>query len=144
MNEKDREMRDKFRAQTIAEIRKSSVLNRVEEAVNALDFSAEALEKLSKHMAGIDYGSEKPCDKCGRKGVSPEVGGKTLAYLAKVVNEQTRLLEYQRGNADSRTEITGVAELMKALTDEQFAQVNSWYEEGLRRNGAGTDNEQSH
>lgn len=133
MSEKDIKDREVFRDQVVAEIRKSSILNRVEEVLNALDYSAQAMESLSKHLAGIDYGSEKPCEKCGRKGVSPEVGGKTLAYLAKVVDAQTRLLEFQRGNADSRTEITGVAELMKVLTNEQFTQVNTWYEEGLAR-----------
>lgn len=115
------------------ELRKSSVLTRVEAAINSLDYASEALEKLSKHMASIDYGAENPCEHCGRRGISPEAGGKTLAYVAKVVNEQARLLEFAKGKADTRTEVVGMAELFKVLTGEQFTQVSEWIDEGLKR-----------
>jgi len=121
------------RAYIEAELRKSSVLTRVEAAINSLDYASEALEKLSKHMASIDYGDQNPCEHCGRKGITPEAGGKTLAYVAKVVNEQARLLEFAKGKPESRTEVAGLAELFKVLTGEQFQQVSGWIDEGLKR-----------
>lgn len=125
--------KEQHREEVLDELRRSSVLNNPEEAVNALEFAVRALAKLAEHMAGLDLGRENPCDACGRKGVSLEAAGKTTAYMAKVVNEGWRLLDFARGKADHRTEVTGVAELMKVLTDEQFSQVNKWYEEGLNR-----------
>jgi hypothetical protein len=116
-----------------AELRKSSVLTEVEAAVNSLNYASKALEKLSKHMASIDYGDQNPCEHCGRRGISPEAGGKTLAYVAKVVNEQARLLEFAKGKPDSRTDVVGIGELLKVLTGEQFTQVSAWIDEGMKR-----------
>lgn len=129
----------KFRAdhfaETAAELRKSSVLNRVEEALSALDYSVLAMERLAKHMASLDPAEAQPCEACGRKGISIEQAGKTHAYMAKVVNEVTRLLQFERGKPDSRQEVVGLADLMKVLTEEQFETLNKWYEEGMQRDG---------
>jgi hypothetical protein len=116
-----------------AELRKSSVLTETQAALNSLDYATLALEKLSKHLASIDFGGEKPCEHCGRKGLSPEVGGKTLAYIAKVVNEQARLIQFAKGAPDSRTEVTGLGDLLKVLSNEQFEQVSTWIDEGTKR-----------
>ncbi len=116
-----------------AELRKSSVLTKVEAALNSLDYSSTALENLSRHMAGIKFADEKPCETCGRKGISAEAGGKTLAYIAKVVNETARLLEFAKGKPDSRAEVTGLADLFKVLPNDQFEQVSAWIDEGLKR-----------
>lgn len=124
-------------AEVAAEIRKSTVLTRVDEALSALDNTVLALEKFAKHLASAEPGDERPCDACGRKGISLEQAGKTHAYLAKVVNELTRLLQFERGKPDQRTEVTGVADLMKALTNEQFDTVQRWYEEGMQRDAEG-------
>jgi hypothetical protein len=121
------------RAYIESELRKSSVLTKVEAAINSLDYASEALEKLSKHMASIDYGNQDACEHCNRRGISPEAGGKTLAYIAKVVNEQARLLEFAKGKPDSRTDVVGLAELFKVLTGDQFMQVSEWIDEGMKR-----------
>jgi len=121
-------------SKTIAdELRKSSVLTKSEAAINSLNHATLALEKLAVHMSSLDYGSENPCDACGRKGISSEAAGKTLAYLAKVVNEQARLLEFAKGKPDSRAEITGLADLMKVLNPEEFTTVSEIIETASKR-----------
>lgn len=130
------EYKDKYRSAVASEIRRNSVLTRIDEALSAADNAALALNKLSEHLAQYDFSSENPCEACGRKGMSVEAAGKTQAYIAKVLNETTRLLQFERGKADSRTEVVGVADLMRALTNEQFEQVDRWYREGLERDAA--------
>lgn len=115
------------------ELRKTSVLTKSEAAINSLNHATLALEKLAVHLSGLDYGNENPCDVCGRKGISPEAGGKTFAYIAKVVNEQARLLEFAKGKPDSRTEVTGLADLMKLLSNEEFETVSRIIDEASRR-----------
>lgn len=126
-----RSFMDQHRREVLDELSKSTVLANPEDAVRALDFTVTSLLKIAEHMASIDYGRENPCDACGRKGISPSEAGKTTAYMAKVVNELWRLIDFARGKADRRTEVVGIGELMKVLTNEQFAQVQKWYEEGL-------------
>ncbi len=134
MKDKDIEQfKTQHRAEVLDALRQSSVLNDPEEAVSALEHAVKALANLSRYMAGIDFQSENPCEICGRKGITVEAAGKTTAYMAKVVNEGWRLLDFARGKADSRLEVTGVKELMQALTPEQFDQVDKWYQEGLKR-----------
>lgn len=106
------------------ELAKTSVLTKSKAAVNALNHATLALEKLAIHMASMEFGDERFCEACGRKGISADAAGKTLAYLAKVVNEQARLLEYAKGKPDSRTEVTGLADLMRLLDPQEFETVS--------------------
>lgn len=115
------------------ELRKTSVLTKSEAAINSLNHATLALEKLATHMSSLDYAGENPCDVCGRKGISAEAAGKTFAYVAKVVNEQARLLEFAKGKPDSRTEVTGLADLMKLLSNEEFETVSKIIDEASRR-----------
>lgn len=106
--------------------RANSLLNKEREASNGLDHAVLALEKLAIHMASMDYSEVHPCVECGRKGLTAEQTGKTLAYVAKMVNEITRLMQFAKGEADQRSEVVGLGELLKVLTNDQFQQVQTW------------------
>ena len=115
------------------ELRKTSVLTKSEAAINSLNHATLALEKLAVHLSSVDYAAENPCEVCGRKGISTEAAGKTFAYVAKVVNEQARLLEFAKGKPDSRTEVTGLADLMKLLSNEEFETVSKIIDTASKR-----------
>lgn len=106
-----------------------SVVRKEKEAQKALDNCCVAMENISRQLAETDYTQTFPCEHCGRKGLEPAEAGKTLAYIAKVINDVTRLLEFAKGNADQRAEIKGVDELLKFLTHEQFQTVCGWIQE---------------
>ena len=125
---------DKTYAQALAaELRRSTPLTKSKDAIEGLNYAATALKKLAVHMASIEFGEEKFCEHCGRKGISPEAGGKTLAYLAKVVNEEFRMLEFAKGKPDQRTEVTGLADLMKLLTNDEFKTVSEIIDTASKR-----------
>lgn len=115
------------------ELRKTSVLTKAEAAINSLNHATVALEKIAIHMASLDYGNQNPCEACGRRGLSVEAAGKTFAYIAKVVNEQARLLEYAKGKPDQRTEVTGLADLLKILSNDEFEQVSRIIDTATKR-----------
>ena len=106
-----------------------SVIRKEREAQKALDNCCVAMENISEQLATTDYTNTNACEHCGRRGLDPHEAGKTLAYLSKVINDVTRLLEFAKGNADQRAEIKGVDELLKFLTHEQFKTVCAWIQE---------------
>lgn len=96
----------------------------------AIDNSFKALEKLSAYVEQFDIEGAHYCPECGRKGVSLEAAGKTASYVGKIVNDAVRLLEFAKGNADSRAETKdGMRDLVTKLTGEQLQQVLAWMEE---------------
>jgi hypothetical protein len=107
-----------------------SVIAREPEAQEALNQSIVAMKKIATRLANTDYDDCDECEECGRKGLSPDLAAKTLGYIAKVVSETTRLLEYAKGNAESRTEVKGLEDLLRVLKPNQFEQVCTWIEQG--------------
>ena len=129
-SERIRHIQEERKQVILGELRKSTVLNEVDRASNSLDHSVKAMEKLSVYLSELDYGEQNQCSECGRKGLTAEQGGKTLAYIAKMVNEITRLLQFAKGEPDSRTEIKGLDTLLAYLSRDQFDQLTTWIEEG--------------
>lgn len=95
-----------------------------EDAYSALSNSVKVMKTVSEKLANADYDAGL-CEHCNRKGMTPEALAKTLSYVAKTVDETTRLLEFAQGRADSRPD-TGLADLMKLLTAEQWQTFQSW------------------
>lgn len=95
-----------------------------QDAWDALSNSVQTMKKVSRALLDADYDGNF-CEACQRKGPSPESLAKTLSYVAKTVDETTRLLEFAQGRADSRPD-TGLADLMKLLTAEQWQTFQSW------------------
>lgn len=58
---------------------------------------------------------------------------KTATLLSKQIDEITRLLELLRGQPDQRMEVSGLGDLLKFLTNDQFAEVSKWIDEGMER-----------
>ena len=108
--------------------RLGSVIANEPEAQEALKFSITAMKKIAIRLASTDYEDCDECEECGRKGLSPDMAAKALSHIGKVVNETTRLLEYAKGNADSRQEFKGLEDLLKVLSQDQFTQVCKWIE----------------
>jgi hypothetical protein len=129
-NEKYTALKKAHNQAVIDELRNSTILPNPGEAVSALEHAIIALEKLSHHISGMGYEDYRYCEVCGRKGLTPEEAGKTLAYMAKVVNELTRLFEFAKGKPDSRTEVMGLNDLMRLLSNEQFVTLTGWLEAG--------------
>lgn len=132
--EKQENYQSEQRAFIEAELRKSGILANGTPTLNAVDNTASALEKLSKHIASIDFGGQNPCEACGRSGLSPEASGKLLAYLAKVVDELTRLVEFAKGKPDQRVEVANLNDLMRvlqALPNEKFLVASKLIEEAI-------------
>jgi len=109
-----------------------SVIMKEPEAQDALNNCIVAMQSLSRQMANTDYENCNPCGACNRKGLEPDIAAKTLSYIGKVVNETTRLLEYAKGNADRRTEVKGLEDLLKVLNKDQFNLVCQWIEHAER------------
>jgi hypothetical protein len=87
------------------------------EATKAVNSAIEALRRVSEYLAQVDFA-----------GMKPEVAARTGAYLAKMVDEIARLVEFSQGKADSRPEI-GLRDLLPVLTDEQFKELTRWVDE---------------
>lgn len=95
------------------------ILNNPEDAMMAVDNQAKALRYMSEML-------NSPETLAKMKKQSPEQLAKTLSYVAKTMDETARLLEYAAGRADSRTEVVGLSDLLKYLSNEQFEQVQGW------------------
>lgn len=96
----------------------------------AIDDSFKALAKVAAYVADYDIEGQHYCENCGRKGISFETAGKTASYLSKILNDSVRLLEFSKGNADSRAETqSGMTDLVKQLKSDQLAQVLRWMDE---------------
>lgn len=91
----------------------------------------KALEKIMSLLADeIDYKGQKPCEECGRKGMSAEQAGKTAAYVCKTVLETTQVLEKAQTAQRLRAEQRGnLSDLLQYLTPEQFKIVDGWISE---------------
>ena len=94
------------------------------ECYEVLIDSVRVMKIVAKKLKEADYDGDF-CPKCKRKGSSPESLAKTLSYVAKTVDETTRLLEFAKGNVDSRPD-NGLAELIKVLTPEQWQTFQGW------------------
>jgi hypothetical protein len=75
----------------------------------AIEDAMIALGKQARALAEADYSTSKP-----------EVIGRTFAYTAKVVDEIARLMEFAKGNPDSRPEVLGLDSIISILNDEQL------------------------
>jgi hypothetical protein len=89
------------------------------EATKAVNSAIDALRKVAEYLAQTDFA-----------GMKPEVAARTGAYLAKMVDEIARLVEFSQGKVDSRPDI-GVGDLLRVLTNEQFEQFNRWIDEAM-------------
>lgn len=87
-------------------------------AVDSLNNALLAMQKIAFVLKDADYSTMKP-----------ENAAKTMSYLAKMVDEVVRLMEFAKGNPDSRPDI-GLQDFLKYLTDEQFLQLNDWISHG--------------
>jgi len=86
---------------------------------NVVSNSFQAMERLAADLKNTDFSEMSEKDK-----------GQLFAYIAKAVNEIVRLHSFSKGEADSRTEIVGLNDLLQYLTNEQFQQVQEWIAEG--------------
>ena len=102
------------------------VLNNPEDAVIAVDHQARAIRMMSEMLTSEDFIGKL-------KKMKPDGIAKTLSYVAKTMDETARLLEYAAGRADSRTEVVGLSDLLKHLTNDQFIQVQEWIEVGMKK-----------
>jgi len=110
-----------------------AVLANEPECREAMEHAAKALRNISKALAETDYEYYLPCDECHRQGLSPDKLAKAGADVGRMIDQVTRLLEYAQGNADSRSEIKGLDDLLKFLTTDQFAKVCAWIEAGSKK-----------
>ena len=100
------------------------------EGYKAISNSFKALAKITDYVQSYDLAGQKYCPECGRQGISLDSASKTAANVTKVVNDCVRLLEFSKGNADSRAETTdGFKDLVQKLTSEQLSQVMAWMDE---------------
>jgi hypothetical protein len=88
-------------------------------AINSLVVS---LGKIVKHLETSELA-----------GMRADVASKVAMNLTKAVDELTRLMALIQGNPDQRTEVVGLADLLKVLSNEQFEQVSRWIDEGMER-----------
>ena len=91
----------------------------VKEAVNS---TLRSLNKICNELEKADFA-----------GMKPDVASKVAMNLTKSVDELTRLMALVQGNPDSRTEVVGLGDLLKFLSNEQFEQVSTWIEQGQQK-----------
>jgi hypothetical protein len=96
-------------------------------AISSLNDAILVLAKIIQGMKEKDLSLMKPAE-----------AAKTGAYLVKIADEMVRLLEFSKGNPDSRPDI-GVQDFLKYLSNEQFVQLNEWISLGKAKlvNGPG-------
>jgi hypothetical protein len=96
-------------------------------AINSLNDAILVLAKIVQGMKEKDLSLMKPAE-----------AAKTGAYLVKIADEMVRLLEFSKGNPDSRPDV-GIGELLKYLDAAQFAQLTEWVAAGKAKvvNAAG-------
>jgi len=97
----------------------NKILSNPDDAMIAVDHQARAMRQMSEMLTAPEF-TEK------LKKLKPDQLAKTLSYVAKTMDETARLLEYAAGRADSRSEVTGLSDLLKYLSNEQFEQVQGW------------------
>lgn len=107
------------------------ILNNPEDARIAVDHQAQAMRAMSELL-----NSPETMEKI--KKMKPDALAKTLSYVAKTMDETARLLEYAAGRADSRSEVVGLSDLLKYLSNDQFEQVQAWIAVGTKRENTGT------
>ena|SRR3990167_2428491 len=90
-------------------------------AISSLNNALLAMQKIAVVLKDADYSTMKP-----------ENAAKTMSYLAKMVDEVVRLMEFAKGNPDSRPDI-GLQDFLKYLSNEQFIQLNEWVASGKAR-----------
>ena len=96
-----------------------------------------ALAKQAKALKAVDYPSEAikkvscPCGIVHEVKLPNHVDlAKAMAQTAKMIDETARLTQFIGGKADSRPDL-GVGmpvDVLRALTNEQLAQVMTWVE----------------
>ena len=101
------------------DVRSFLTIRETDRAVDSLNDAIVAMAKIAKVMKEADYSTMKPTD-----------AAKTISYLAKMVDEVVRLMEFAKGAPDSRSEVVGLSDLLKVLTQEQFYQLQDWIAAG--------------
>lgn len=95
-----------------------------------LDLAAGVLEDclhaLKKQAAALREATYDPA--------KAEAVAKAMNHTEKTVNELARLVQFARGQPDSRPELGGT--VLQGLTDAQLTQVQHWIEENQRRDEA--------
>ncbi len=89
----------------------------------------KALQLQSERLKNADWSEEK----------LGEVG-RTLAYTMKVVDGYVRVIQFAKGQPDSRPDLGGV--WLKQLSDDQLTQVMQWLkqrDDGLAELGSGEE-----
>ena len=81
--------------------------------------AVEALLKQAEALRDAEYPPKK----------FPEIS-RALAHTTKMIDELTRLEEFAKGQPDSRPDMG--TDWLRALTDEQLAQVARWMDENER------------
>ena len=92
------------------------------DVISSINGTLRTLKRLSNHL-----------EKTSFEGMKPDVAAKTAMNLVKAADELTRLMALVQGQPDQRTEVTGLADLLKVLDNEKFEQVSQWIDEGMKR-----------
>lgn len=108
------------------DVKSFMVIRETDAAINSLNDAIIAMSKIANQMKNADYSEMKPGE-----------AAKTMSYLAKMVDEVVRLMEFAKGNADSRSEVVGLTDFLQYLTKDQFNQLQGWIEAGK---ASGTSN----
>lgn len=111
-------------------LKRASTIADETKAYGSIDAGFESLQNVTAYLKNFDIAGQHYCETCGRKGVSYESAGKVASYLAKILNDTVRLMEFHKGNADSRAETkTPMQDLVKSLTSDQLSTVLKWMDE---------------
>ena len=87
------------------------------EATTAIGYAVNALKLMLERLANAQPGEYA-------EGSFKDVA-QSSAYVAKVVDEMTRLIQFMRGEPDSRQEVV-VDELVRRLSPEQLDTLDKW------------------
>ena len=104
----------------------------VADALGVLGDQVAALREATQHV-GEPYRATCPtCHKSVTVTIParPETVARALSLTAKMIDDTARLIHFTQGKPDSRPG-SGQGEWLKALTNEQFAQVQLWVEDNL-------------
>lgn len=114
-------------------LRTSSAGVDLDTAALAIQAALEALTKQAQALSRAKYGSHHvtaACLACGTKtrhkvyAPAPDVVARAAAHTVKVVDETVRLVQFAKGQPDSRPDLGN--DWLRALSDEQVRTVQGW------------------
>jgi len=105
--------------------------------------TTDVAEAINDAVAGLQQLAKRFREEGGSDSIKPQDIPKNLSYMAKMIDEVTRLVSFVRGGPDSRIEAqveasqdAAVDSFLRGFTNDQVQQMREWSRENQERKAA--------